>query len=98
MVELSVRWKKAPGLEPDWELTRNGHRIVVNGRPTVTLDLEFMPPPDFVAETLEDYMVIGHIITALPVVNMIRAVVEARPGIATYTDLPLALPRGFVPG
>ena len=34
-------------------------------------------------------MVLGHIMTAIPAVNAIPAVVAAPPGIATYNDLPL---------
>jgi 4-hydroxy-tetrahydrodipicolinate reductase len=34
--------------------------------------------------------------TAMPAINAIPAVVVAAPGIATYTDLPLTLPRGVV--
>ena len=40
-------------------------------------------------------MVLGHILTAVPVVNAIPAVVAARPGIVTYTEIPVPLPRGF---
>jgi 2,4-diaminopentanoate dehydrogenase len=39
-------------------------------------------------------MVLGMIITAMPAVNAIPAVVAAPPGIATYNTLPLTLPRG----
>jgi 4-hydroxy-tetrahydrodipicolinate reductase len=39
-------------------------------------------------------MVLGHIMTAMPTINAIPAVVTAAPGIATYADLPLTLPRG----
>ena len=53
-------------------------------------------PPDFPFETLADFMVLGMIITAMPAVNAIPAVVAAPPGIATYNDLPLTLPRGVV--
>jgi hypothetical protein len=41
-------------------------------------------------------MVLGMIITAMPAVNAIPAVVSAPPGIATYNDLPLTLPRGVM--
>jgi hypothetical protein len=35
--------------------------------------------------------------TAMPAINAIPLVVAAPPGIATYADLPLPLPRGLVP-
>ena len=96
IVDLNVRWKKGETLDPDWHIERDGHTIVVDGLPTVTTTLDFLPPPDFQAETMEEFMVIGHIITAMPAVNAIPAVVAAPPGIATYTDLHLVLPRGNV--
>ena len=71
--------------------------IQIDGRPTVTLNVGFLPPPDFEAETIADFMVLGHIMTAMPPINAIPAVVAAAPGIATYNDLPLRLPRGVVP-
>ena len=95
MVELNVRWKKAFVLEPDWKI-EDGHVIEVQGRPTVRTTLQFLPPADFEAKTLADFMVLGHIMTAIPAVNAVPAVVAARPGIVTYADVGLPLPRGFV--
>ena len=42
-------------------------------------------------------MTLGHIMTAMPTINAIPAVVAAAPGIPTYNDLPLTVPRGVVP-
>jgi len=95
LVELNVRWKKAPILEPDWKI-EDGHVIEVQGRPTVRTTMQFLPPPDFEARSLTDFMVLGHIMTAMPAVNAIPAVVAAPPGIVSYPDLPLPLPRGIV--
>jgi hypothetical protein len=95
VVELDVRWKKGATLDPDWTIDE-GHRITVAGRPTVSTKLEYLPPPDFEATTFEDFMVLGMIMTAMPAVNAIPAVVAAPPGIVTYNDLPLPLPRGWV--
>jgi len=95
VVEKSFRWKKAPTLEPDWQI-EDGWTIEVLGRPIIRNKVSFLPPPDFQAATLADFMVIGHIMTAMPAVNAIPAVVAAPPGIVTYTDLPLPLPRGLV--
>ena len=96
VVELSVRWRKGPSLDPDWQVGF-GHTIEVSGMPTINLTVGFLPPPDFQATTMEEFMVIGHVMTAVPAVNAIPAVVAAAPGIVTYTDLPLPLPRGWVP-
>ncbi len=95
VVELNVRWKKAPTLEPDWKI-EDGHVIEVQGRPTVRATLQFLPPPDFEARSLADFMVLGHIMTAMPAINAVPAVVAAPPGIVSYPDLPLPLPRGLV--
>jgi 2,4-diaminopentanoate dehydrogenase len=97
VVEISVRWKKGSTLEPDWVIEKDGWHIEVQGLPTVTTSLDFLPPPDFEAETIEDFMVIGHIITAVPALNAVPAVVAAAPGIVSYPDLGLPMPRGWVP-
>jgi len=96
-VEINVRWRKGQTLEPDWKIEQDGWLIEVSGRPTVTMKVGFLPPPDFEATTLEEFMVLGHIMTATPPINAIPAVVAAAPGIVTYNDLPLVLPRGVVP-
>jgi hypothetical protein len=95
-VELTARWRKGQTLDPDWQVGF-GHVIEIAGRPTIHMTLNFLPPPDFQATTMEEFMVLGHIMTAVPAVNAIPAVVAARPGIVTYNDLPLPLPRGFHP-
>jgi hypothetical protein len=95
VVELNVRWKKAATLEPDWPI-EDGWLIEVQGRPTVRTKVQFLPPPDFAAKSLSDFMVLGLIMTAMPAINAIPAVVAARPGIVSYPDLPLPLPRGIV--
>jgi 2,4-diaminopentanoate dehydrogenase len=97
VVELNVRWKKGQTLDPDWTI-EEGHTITVHGLPTVRTRIEYLPPPDFQATTFAEFMVIGMIMTAIPAVNAIPAVVAAPPGIVTYNDLPLPLPRGYVPG
>lgn len=97
VVELNVRWRKGQTLDPDWKIDQEGWVIQIDGLPTVTLNVGFLPPPDFQAETIADFMVLGHIMTAMPPINAIPAVVVAAPGIATYNDLPLVLPRGVVP-
>jgi 2,4-diaminopentanoate dehydrogenase len=95
VIELNVRWKKAAVLEPDWQI-EDGYVIEVQGRPTIRTTMQFLPPPDFQAQTLADFMVLGHIMTAMPAVNAIPVVVAAQPGIVSYLDLPLPLPRGLV--
>jgi 2,4-diaminopentanoate dehydrogenase len=96
VVELNVRWRKGQTLDPDWKIDQDGWVIQVDGRPTVKNVVSFLPPPDFQAETIADFMVLGHIMTAMPTINAIPAVVAAAPGIATYNDLPVTLPRGLV--
>jgi hypothetical protein len=58
--------------------------------------VQFLPPPDFEAKSLADFIVLWLIMTAMPAINAIPAVVAAPPGIVSYPDLPLPLPRGLV--
>jgi len=95
VVEVRVRWRKGQSLEPNWELNE-GYLIEIEGRPTIRTKLEILPPPDFKGTTFADFMVLGMILTAMPAIHAIPNVVEAPPGIVTYTDIPLPLPRGIV--
>jgi hypothetical protein len=99
VIDINVRWKKGQTLEPDWQLDADGWKITIEGRPTVNMQVGFLPPQDMIenAKTIEDFFVLGHIMTAVPPIHAIAAVVAAAPGIVTYADLPLTLPRGVVP-
>ena len=94
-MELDITWKKGHTLEPDWTI-EEGHVITVEGRPTVRARLEYLPPPDFEGTTFADFMALMMITTAMPAIYAIPYVVAAPPGIVTYNDLPLPLPRGLV--
>jgi 2,4-diaminopentanoate dehydrogenase len=95
IVELRVRWRKGQSLEPDWQLDE-GYLIEIEGSPSIRTKVEILPPPDFTGSTFGEFMVLGMILTAMPAVNAIPNVVAAAPGIVTYTDIPLPLPRGLV--
>ena len=95
VIEVRGVWTKGQSLEPTWTMGF-GYNITVEGRPTIKTTLAFEPPADFVAETIEDYVLLGLTITAVPAITAIPAVVAAPPGIATYNDLPLLLPRGVL--
>ena len=97
IVELRVRWRKGQTLDPDWPIEL-GYVVEIDGRPTIRTRLDILPPPDFQATTFAEFMVLGMILTAMPAINAIPAVVAAPPGIVTYTDVPLPLPRGLVQG
>lgn len=95
VIDINVRWRKGQTLEPDWQLDGDGWKITIDGRPTVNMQVGFTPPPDLIAsaKSIDDFFELGHIMTAMPPINAIPAVVAAEPGIATYNDLPLNLPR-----
>ena len=98
VIDINVRWKKGTTLEPDWQLDGDGWKITIDGRPTVNMAVGFLPPQDMIetATSIEDFFVLGHIMTAMPPIHAIPAVVAAAPGIATYADLPLPQARGVV--
>jgi hypothetical protein len=95
VAEVRGVWTKGQTLEPTWSMGF-GYDVTVQGRPTIKTTLAFEPPPDFVGETIEDYILLGLTITAVPAITAIPAVVAAPPGIATYNNLPLLLPRGVL--
>jgi 4-hydroxy-tetrahydrodipicolinate reductase len=96
VVELNVRWKKGQTLDREWPM-EDGHVITIDGRPTVRMKIDYLPPPDFEATTFAEFMVLGMIMTAMPAINAIPHVVAAPPGIVTSIDLPLTRPSGWVP-
>ena len=66
VIDLNVRWRKGQTLEPDWKIDGDGWVIQVDGQPTVTTKVGFLPPPYFEATTIEEFMDLGHIMTAMP--------------------------------
>ncbi len=91
VIEVNVRWTITPHLDPAWEIAM-AYQIEVRGHPQVNVRAEVLPQ-DFTSLTLEEMLAIGSVITAMPVVNAIPAVVAARPGIVTYADLPTQASR-----
>ena len=85
VIEASVRWTITTDLEPDWPVA-SAHIIEIFGTPKITVQMEFLP--EDLTLPMEELLSTGFIVTALPVVNAIPAVVAARPGIVTYADLP----------
>lgn len=85
VIEAHIRWTVTGELDPAWEVAM-AYLIEVRGYPQVNLRVEVLPQ-DMASMSLEEMLAIGSVITAMPVVNAIPAVVAARPGIVTYADI-----------
>ena len=90
VIELEVVWNAGKELQPDWPVS-HGYTMEVQGDPGIHTRVKFAPskaqmqggrPAD-----------LANVVTAMPVVNAISAVCEAKAGIRTYADLPLI--RGY---
>jgi len=79
-----------PDPRSDWTIQQNGWVIEVADRPTVTMNVGFLPFSDFEATTLEEFKVLGHIMTA----THRCTIAVAAAAIVTYNGVPLILPRG----
>jgi hypothetical protein len=91
VVEAHVRWTVTAELDPAWDVAM-AYLIEVRGTPQINLRVDVLPA-DIATFTLADAAAMGSMITAMPVVNAIPAVVSARPGIVTYADLPTVTSR-----
>ena len=85
IVEAHMRWTVTAELDPAWEVAM-AYLIEIRGHPQVNLRVEVLPQ-DMASMSLEDMLAIGSVISAMPVVNAIPAVIAACPGIVTYADL-----------
>lgn len=89
LVSAGFNWIMGAHTTPP-EPLRHGYDIRVHGRPTMRAAVTCLPPRDW---DEEDYMGLGMIYTAMPVVNAVPRVVSAPPGIVTAADLPPVVGR-----
>ncbi|MBC2640092.1 MULTISPECIES: diacylglycerol kinase [unclassified Rhodococcus (in: high G+C Gram-positive bacteria)] len=81
-----------PEQQPDWPKPTRGdgcYRIDITGEPMMTVEFNHHGEHG-------DHNVSGMIVTAMRLVNSVRAVVEAKPGLVTALDLPLVTGRGLL--
>jgi 2,4-diaminopentanoate dehydrogenase len=92
LVECKVLWLVGQHHDPDWTpRVRHGYFVEVDGSPRVRSQFQILPPKGW---DEPDFMGLGMIMTAMPAVNAIPAVVAAAPGIVTTADLPLVTAAG----
>jgi hypothetical protein len=84
VVECAVRWTITPDIEPAWQ-TDMAYQIEIQGYPNVTLRAEVLP--EFGSMSMDEMVGMGSVITAMPVVNALPAIVAAPPGIVGYQHL-----------
>jgi 4-hydroxy-tetrahydrodipicolinate reductase len=89
LVVLRYQWIMGKHVEPRFKL-RHGYFVEIDGVPNVRSQFQIFPPRDW---NEPGFMGLGMIMTALPAVNAIPAVVAAPPGIATHATLPLVAAR-----
>ncbi len=95
VIEIRQVWVMANDLEPAWEVA-HAYVVEIDGDPNIRVRYEIWPSQDLATLTTADIHSIGMLITGLPVVNAVPAVVAAEPGIRTYADLPVITSAGRV--
>ncbi len=94
LIVLRYQWIMGKHVEPPFKL-RHGYFVEIDGVPNVRSQFQIFPPRDWQEKS---FMGLGMIMTAMPAVNAIPAVVAAAPGIATHATLPLVAARAPMMG
>jgi len=94
VVVAHFQWLKGSPEDAPFAI-RHGYFVEVDGEPSVRSRFQIRPGPGW---SEPDPMGLGMVMTAMPAVNAIPAVVAAPPGIVTYATLPVVTARGYVAG
>lgn len=89
VIAVGFQWTMGSHVDPPFKLA-HGHVIKIDGRPSVRTLVRVLPGDDW---TEPEFMGLGEIYTAMPVVNAVPLVVAAPAGIVTFKDLPLIVGR-----
>lgn len=92
--QIWIAGKKVGGVEEWGARNRHGYIVDVAGDPNVNNAFLPVPAGDPGSLTLADHHAHGMRITGMPLVNAIRGVRAAAPGIRTYADLPPVVAAG----
>jgi 4-hydroxy-tetrahydrodipicolinate reductase len=92
VIVLNFQWIMGSHVDAPFTI-RHGYFVEIDGEPSVRSQFQILPPRDW---SEDGYMGLGMIMTAMPSINAIPAVVAAPPGIATHQTLPLVTARGRV--
>lgn len=84
VVELNAQWVISEDIEPQWDI-QMAYDVVIHGTPQIKLRADVLPAD--MSLPMEELVATGFVITAMPVVNALPAVVAAQPGIITYADI-----------
>lgn len=84
VVSVGFNWTMGDHVVPPKPLA-HGHVIQVFGLPNMRTVIHCLPPPDW---TVEGFMGLSMLYTAMPVTNAVPAVVAAPAGIVTLEALP----------
>lgn len=87
LLQYRANWYCTNAIDKEWEIKENGWRVTVVGDTPLDVHIGFPRSSD---QSYADQM---SGLTAHPAVNAIPYVCEAAPGIRTYVDLPVILPR-----
>jgi hypothetical protein len=95
VLALTVAWKMGEDLDPNWAAPQ-GYEIVIEGEPRIRTVVELEQPTLPGLSREGDRMDLIMICTAMPPLLAIPYVCRAKPGIVTYSDLPLMAARSLV--
>jgi hypothetical protein len=97
VIALTVAWKMGEDLEPNWQAPE-GYEIVIEGEPRIRTVVELGQPTLPQVSREPDRVDLIMICTAMPPILAIPDVCRAKPGVVTYSDLPLMAARRLVIG
>jgi len=81
-VEMRVIWYLTKKLAEGWEIDEDQHRLIVKGDPNMDVRFRYIPPPHWKNHDWDT-------MTAMPAVNALFQIKEARPGILGLLDVGL---------
>lgn len=87
-IESTIEWQMTPHTDPSWDI-KGCYITQITGDPMVYSKHMIFPPKGMDLSNADNFAKIGMTVTGMPLLNSLRSVVAARPGIITSNDLPL---------
>jgi hypothetical protein len=86
IIRYRLNWYCITDVDADWDLRRSGWRLLIQGETPIDVNVTFPVAADQVSAAMAA-------ITAYRVINAVRYVCAAAPGIRTTADLPTVVPK-----